>query len=73
MSNEQASQILRALGRIEGRIDGVLEEQRRIASYTTATSARVGELEREQSRWKGWMAGIAATVSAVVAALVRWI
>jgi hypothetical protein len=67
------NELQRSLGRIEGKLEGILDEQRRLAGYVADTSLRVRVVEQEQSRSKGWAAGIGATASAGVVALWHWI
>jgi hypothetical protein len=47
----------------------ILREQKRLADYTVATSKRVGVLEKKVARLLGWVAGVGAAVSAIVAAV----
>lgn len=65
--------IERALGRIEGKLEGIALEQQRIAEYVAATSHRVGSLERKASHRAGWLAGIGATGGGVGAFVVLWV
>jgi hypothetical protein len=62
----------RALGRIEGMLDGVQKELQRIAGYSASTSERVGALEQWKSRTIGLLAG-AGAAGGGVAALVQWL
>jgi hypothetical protein len=55
-----------ALGRLEGKLDGVLAEQERIARYAATTSERVGRIERSVANMFGWASGVAAAVAFVI-------
>lgn len=65
--------LVRSLGRIEGKIDGILIEQNRIAEYAANTSERVGRLEQQVSNIRGWTAGISATIGAVAGLIMAWV
>jgi len=54
-------EIQRALGRVEGKIDGMCKDQNRSHDYLVATSKRVGSLER----WRSWIVGISIGAGAV--------
>jgi hypothetical protein len=67
--NSMSEEIMRSLGRIEGRLEGIENEQRRISDYTRATSARVGKLEVAQAHSKGWAAALGTIAGAVMSFL----
>jgi hypothetical protein len=60
MEHASLHTVLRALGRIEGQLEGIQREQARSATYTIQTSERVGKLERATSYRTGWAAGAGA-------------
>jgi hypothetical protein len=77
-------QIHRALGRIEGKLDGIIEEQRRLAVFAGETNARheilanrVGGIENTLGKILGWAAGVGVTGgvtgAGVFATLARWL
>jgi hypothetical protein len=66
MSEDRFNEIQRSLGRIEGKLDGVRDEQVRQAEYATATSARVGVLERKVASIFAWAAGAGAGAGLVL-------
>ena len=66
MAERDVAVILRALGRIEGQLDGIQTEQGRVSEYAGEISRRLHIVEDQQSRWRGWMAGVAAVVSIIV-------
>jgi hypothetical protein len=68
--SSMSEEITRSLGRIEGRLEGIENEQRRIADYAIKTSERVGTLEVTQAHSKGWAAGIGAAFGAIGSMLV---
>ena len=53
----------RALGRIEGKLDALAEQQKDILAYCRGLAERIRTLERV----KAWAVGVAAGVSALVA------
>jgi hypothetical protein len=62
------SNLQRSLGRIEGKIDGLLNEQKRQAAYTTELSlrqdvltTRVSKTENTLGKLLGWAAGVGVT------------
>jgi hypothetical protein len=73
---DRMDEVLRALGRIEGSLNGVVTEQQRLANYTAANSGRIGTLERRhdahEARVKGWAAG-AGAVGALLVTAIKWL
>lgn len=69
MHDEILSELVRAVGRIEGKLDGMAVEQERTTRYAQATSARVGALERASAGMKGWAAGAGAAAGAILGAV----
>lgn len=70
------AELVRALGRIEGRLEGIESEQRRISTSIARTDAhiqtRINQLERNESKRTGWAAGAGAAAGAIIAA-VAWV
>ena len=69
-------EVMRALGRIEGKLEGVLAEQKRVADYAVITSQRVAKLELSGERAHGWAAGagaVAAVIMTLVIAATKWL
>ena len=69
-------EIQRALGRIEGQVNGIAETQKVNTTRMGAIEARVARVERNASvskaRRVGWMAG-AGSVGGIVVAGVKWL
>lgn len=63
---ETHGQIMRALGRIEGKVDSLVDSFRRLRADHEAVEGRVRHLEN----WKWYILGIAASVGAVASLLV---
>jgi hypothetical protein len=61
------------LGRLEGKLDGMLSEQTRLSEYANTTSARVSALEQSFSRMVGWVSAIAAFVGGASSLVLEWI
>ena len=59
-------ELMQAVGRLEGKIDGVLLEQRRSLENQNTLERRVGLLEQKVSGLVGWAAGAGAAAAAVV-------
>lgn len=59
MSQDQIVELTRAVGRIEGKLDGVLEERESLRT-------RLGSLER----WRAWTTGV--TVAALLLLNTAW-
>jgi cystathionine beta-lyase/cystathionine gamma-synthase len=57
------------IGNLEGKIDGVLKEQARVAETAQALSDRVSRLEVTTGRFIGYASGVAAMVALVVSLL----
>jgi len=57
------SEIMRALGRIEGKLDGVVASQVRLRGDHEAVEGRVRTLEN----WRWYIIGIAAAVGGLIA------
>lgn len=58
--------VMRSLGQIEGKVDGILIEQKQQRKEVEAITERVGSLEKYRAK----VAGIAATIGAGVSYLV---
>lgn len=69
VAEQSLARIAETLGRIEGRLEGVLAEMQRLAKVEIEHGDRIGRLERSFAR----AAGMAAVVSAIVAAIVRFL
>jgi hypothetical protein len=69
MPDEILLELSQTLGRLEGKVDGLLREQQRVAEVSAVTASRVNELEAGISRVIGWASGAAA----VIAFLVSWV
>lgn len=65
--------IMRVIGRIEGKLDGMLVEQARITGYIEAESKRIGALEQRVAGILGWASGIAASISIFISFLKDWL
>jgi hypothetical protein len=63
-------EVMRSLGRIEQKVDGLSERSHDDREYMYKISNRVGDIEHARSRRKGAVSVISAVVSAVVALLV---
>ena len=63
------SDIIRAIGRLEGKLDGVMSEQTRITRYLETASVRLRSVESKQNRIYGWAAGVAAVVTLLFSVL----
>jgi hypothetical protein len=57
------------IGNIEGKIDGMLTEQARVAEHAQYLSERVSKLEATTGRFIGYASGVAAMVALVVSLL----
>jgi hypothetical protein len=66
MSEREVAVILRALGRIEGKLEAVAAEQARVAQSVLVTDSRVARLEIHKASVMGWAAGAAAVVATIV-------
>jgi hypothetical protein len=62
-------ELSRLLGRLEGKVDGIIEEQRRIARYVEGTSKRVGMLEQGAAK----LFGAVSLAAFVVSFLGSWV
>lgn len=61
------------LGRMDGKLDGIKNEQVRLANYTQETSRRVGRVENKQAHQDGRTASIGAIVGAVFGLIAAWL
>jgi hypothetical protein len=66
---EDISAVLQTLGRIEGTVTSLAEDQRRVHSYLVAHEARIRAVELAQARMLGWAAGAGALAGSFVAIL----
>jgi hypothetical protein len=66
-NNQIHNEIMRAMGRIEGKIDGILHEAIRAEQRILALEERVGIHQTFIDTWKGKMAIIASIISAGIA------
>jgi dihydrodipicolinate synthase/N-acetylneuraminate lyase len=66
-NNQIHNEIMRAMGRIEGKIDGILHEALRSEQRLLALEERVGIHQTFIDTWKGKMAIIASIISAGIA------
>lgn len=66
MEEQNMNEVMRALGRIEGEVIGIRDEQKRVASYAIETSMRVGKLERSESWAIGYAAGAGGLAGIIV-------
>ena len=57
----------RAVGRVEGKLDGIDDKINDIVGMLTARDVRLGAVEKKQA----WCSGAAAAVGAIVAVLVK--
>lgn len=65
------NEIMRSLGRIEGKLEEMQKEQVRVATYTAETSKRVGAVEQKLARVFGYAAG-AGLVGGFLFTVVTW-
>lgn len=56
-----------AIGRLEGKMDGVAKRQDELKEYVVSVSARTGKLER----WQSWLTGATAVVMILFGILAR--
>lgn len=56
-----------AIGRLEGKMDGVLKGQEDLKDYVLLISARTGKLER----WQSWLTGATAMIIAGIGLLFK--
>jgi hypothetical protein len=66
-NNQIHNEIMRAMGRIEGKIDGILHEALRSEQRLLVLEERVGIHQTFIDTWKGKMAIIASIISAGIA------
>lgn len=69
MSNfmqEQLNNLERSVGRIEGKLDGILAHLDKINSAIEGHDRRIDGLEQENARAKGIAAGISFVISVIV-------
>lgn len=64
-------ELVRALGRIEGKMDGFLADGLRRERQAAITDAKVSNLEQRVSRLIGWAAGAGAVAAAVTSFLIK--
>jgi hypothetical protein len=62
----EQSEIARSLGRIEGRLDGIMDAQQRALTQSELNSSRLNVLENGHNRTLGLVSGIAAAVSLAI-------
>lgn len=66
IEQRESAIILRALGRIEGKLESMATDQARVAVTAAATEARLAKLELHRASAMGWVAGASAVVATVV-------
>jgi peptidoglycan hydrolase CwlO-like protein len=66
---EQINNLERSVGRIEGKLDGILEQLKKINGSIGEQDRRIDTLEQESARAKGIAAGISIVVSAAIAVI----
>ena len=71
MSNDSPHDILLLLGRMEGKLDALMQRTDRIDTTIASYDQRLSALERAQARFKGGVAFLLALVSAA-AVLLRY-
>ena len=71
MSNDSPHDILLLLGRMEGKLDALMQRTDRIDTTIASYDQRISTLERAQARFKGGIAFLLALVSAA-AVLLRY-
>jgi len=69
MNENELNNLERSIGRIEGKIDGILEHLRKINGSIEKHDCRIDTIEQEISRHKGIVAGISAVVSIIVSVI----
>jgi hypothetical protein len=70
LEGDVTDDVQRALGRIEGKLDGIGHEQERIAAYMGQVTGRVGKLEARVASIFAWAAGFGAA-GGVIFAIVK--
>lgn len=60
--------LVASVARVEGRLDGIQIEQKRLADAIERQNGRVDALERSVARMLGWAAGVGAMAAGVVSA-----
>lgn len=68
MTDADTGHIQRSLGRVEGKIDLILDELKAVNDRHTALDSRVAKVERKQY----WAAGVGAAVVAAIGYATRW-
>lgn len=70
------AELIRSLGKVEGRLEGIESELKRVAVLVMKQDAhnnqRLNELERNEAKRTGWAAGAGAVAAAVMTGL-AWI
>lgn len=63
-------ELIRALGRIEGRLEGIENEQKRLATMIPKMEGhvqeRLNQLEKNESKRTGWAAGAGAVAAGAI-------
>ncbi len=68
MSDSQQTELLLAIGRLEGKVDGLVSSHQNLEVDLRALSKRVGSLEKEKSKLYG-----AGVVLALIRSGVMWL
>jgi|TARA_R100000030_G_scaffold18421_1_gene12741 hypothetical protein len=68
MSDNQQTELLLAIGRLEGKVDGLVSSHQNLEVDLRALSKRVGTLEKEKSKLYG-----AGVVLALIGSGVMWL
>lgn len=69
-SNQIHNELMRAIGRIEGKIDGFLNDIKKIEDKLESIESIIGVHQTFIDTWKGKLGVVAAIVSAVIAIIV---
>lgn len=71
MSTGDVHDLVRAIGRLEGKIDGLLTAQRQSAEREVTFDARLRTVEQRLGSLLGWAAGAGAAASLILSLILR--